>query len=199
MLGDDRAFLTAASEIVATLDEVPSPAALLDELGVVRWQNRVSLALRGSRTGRHFAVFISPADAAEAQQTFEAVLGGGAPVEMFLRATDASNAYVALVSRWNAIEMRDGTRVVVVLSLGDLPVASALAGRDMARPAALTRRQLEVLRLLDAGRSTAEIARELTLSETTVRNHIANLLAALGSHSRLEAVAVARGRGILPE
>jgi DNA-binding NarL/FixJ family response regulator len=49
------------------------------------------------------------------------------------------------------------------------------------------------------GRSTAEIARELTLSETTVRNHVANLLGALGAHSRLEAVAVARSRGILPE
>lgn len=135
MLGDDRAFLTAASEIVATLDEVPSPAALLDDLGVVRWQNRASLELRGHRSGRHFAVFISPADTAAAQKVFEAVLGGGAPVEMFLRATDVNNAYVGLVSRWNAIEMRDGTKVVVVLTLVicPLPALSPVAARCAGR------------------------------------------------------------------
>jgi DNA-binding NarL/FixJ family response regulator len=48
------------------------------------------------------------------------------------------------------------------------------------------------LRLLDQGRSTSEIARELHLSVETVRNHIRHVLKALGVHSRLEAVAVAR-------
>jgi DNA-binding NarL/FixJ family response regulator len=37
-----------------------------------------------------------------------------------------------------------------------------------------------------------EIARELHLSVETVRNHIRHLLRALGAHSRLEAVAIAR-------
>lgn len=61
----------------------------------------------------------------------------------------------------------------------------------------LTRRQLEVLRLLADGKATDQIASELGLSRTTVRNHIANLLAALGAHSRLQAVVVARRVGIL--
>lgn len=56
----------------------------------------------------------------------------------------------------------------------------------------LTPRQLEVLRLLAEGRSTAEIATELGLRETTVRNYVANLLAALGAHTRLQAVIAAK-------
>jgi len=47
-----------------------------------------------------------------------------------------------------------------------------------------------VLRLLEQGRSTEQIARELHLSTETVRNHIRALLRSLGAHSRLEAVAI---------
>jgi DNA-binding NarL/FixJ family response regulator len=61
----------------------------------------------------------------------------------------------------------------------------------------LTNRQLEVLRLLAEGMSTAQIADDLGLSRTTVRNYIANVLAALGVHSRLQAVITARKAGIL--
>ena len=57
----------------------------------------------------------------------------------------------------------------------------------------LTPRQAEVLRLLERGRSTNQIAEELQLSRETVRNHVRHLLRALGASSRLEAVAVARG------
>jgi DNA-binding NarL/FixJ family response regulator len=56
----------------------------------------------------------------------------------------------------------------------------------------LTPRQAEVLRLLEHGRSTVQIADELHLSTETVRNHIRHMLRALNVHSRLEAVAVGR-------
>jgi DNA-binding NarL/FixJ family response regulator len=61
----------------------------------------------------------------------------------------------------------------------------------------LTKRQLDVLRLLAAGRSTVEIATELGLRQTTVRNYVANLLAALGVHTRLQAVVAARKAGLI--
>jgi DNA-binding NarL/FixJ family response regulator len=61
----------------------------------------------------------------------------------------------------------------------------------------LTKRQLEVLRLLAEGRSTAEIATALGLSQTTVRNYVANLLVALGVHTRLQAVIAARRAGLI--
>ncbi len=61
----------------------------------------------------------------------------------------------------------------------------------------LTPRQLDVLRLLAEGRSTAEIATELGLRQTTVRNYVANLLAALGAHTRLQAVIAAGKAGLI--
>ncbi len=57
---------------------------------------------------------------------------------------------------------------------------------------ALTPRQTEILRQLQLGRSTRQIAEELSLSPETVRNHVRHVLKALGVHSRLEAVAVAQ-------
>ena len=56
----------------------------------------------------------------------------------------------------------------------------------------LTPRQAEVLRLLEQGRSTKQIANQLHLTTETVRNHVRNVLRALGVHSRIEAVAAAR-------
>ena len=60
-----------------------------------------------------------------------------------------------------------------------------------------TPRQMEVLKMLAAGRSTREIGRELYLSEATVRNHIRGLLQAFGAHSHVEVLARARELGIL--
>jgi DNA-binding NarL/FixJ family response regulator len=65
-------------------------------------------------------------------------------------------------------------------------------------PAPLTGRQAEILGLVAAGRSTEEIAAELWLSVATVRNHISRSIRALGAHSRTQAIAHARERGILP-
>ncbi|HSK15861.1 MAG TPA: LuxR C-terminal-related transcriptional regulator [Gaiellaceae bacterium] len=61
----------------------------------------------------------------------------------------------------------------------------------------LTPRRREVLVLLAEGVPAKLIAARLGLAEATVRNHIRGLLAALGVHSQLEAVAVARRRGLL--
>jgi DNA-binding NarL/FixJ family response regulator len=63
----------------------------------------------------------------------------------------------------------------------------------------LTKRQLDVLHHLAEGRSTDEIATALAVSRATARNHIANLLTAMGAHSRLQAVVIARRVGILSD
>jgi DNA-binding NarL/FixJ family response regulator len=61
----------------------------------------------------------------------------------------------------------------------------------------LSEREREVLRLLAAGLSTEAMADQLYLSTHTVRNHIRNLTAKLGAHSRLEAVAIAARVGLV--
>ena len=58
----------------------------------------------------------------------------------------------------------------------------------------LTPREREVLQLLTEGLDGAAIADRLFLSQATVRNHIQHILAKLGVHSRVEAVALALRR-----
>jgi PAS domain S-box-containing protein len=55
---------------------------------------------------------------------------------------------------------------------------------------ALTARELEILKRLDEGASTRDIASALRISVTTVRTHIQHILRKLEVHSRLEAVAL---------
>lgn len=55
----------------------------------------------------------------------------------------------------------------------------------------LTRRQREILQLLANGESTTVAARELDLSEETVKTHTKNALARLGARNRTQAVAIA--------
>jgi PAS domain S-box-containing protein len=64
-------------------------------------------------------------------------------------------------------------------------------------PPELTPRQREILELIASGRSTADIAKELTLSTETVRNHLRSLLRELDAHTRVEAIATAQRLGLL--
>jgi LuxR family transcriptional regulator, maltose regulon positive regulatory protein len=64
--------------------------------------------------------------------------------------------------------------------------------------AQLTGRELEVLKLLAAGRSNQAIAAELVVTLDTVKKHVSHLLAKLGAASRTEAVARARDLSLIP-
>jgi DNA-binding NarL/FixJ family response regulator len=71
-------------------------------------------------------------------------------------------------------------------------LARRVAPNGAGPPAAgLTRRELEILRMLADGRDQAEIARALSVSPRTVGGHIEHILGKLGVHSRAQAVAAA--------
>jgi DNA-binding CsgD family transcriptional regulator/tetratricopeptide (TPR) repeat protein len=72
----------------------------------------------------------------------------------------------------------------------DLP--PAIAGQaGVAAPFGLTAREMEVLRLVAAGRGNQQIAAELFISPKTASVHVSNILAKLGVSSRVEATATA--------
>jgi DNA-binding NarL/FixJ family response regulator len=74
---------------------------------------------------------------------------------------------------------------------------AALARRDEEEPPRqlpaprLTDREIQVLRLVARGMNNRDIAKELFISENTVKNHVRNILEKLQIHSRMEAVMVA--------
>jgi DNA-binding NarL/FixJ family response regulator len=89
---------------------------------------------------------------------------------------------------------------------GELPLDPAIARgltsslRDVPgeRPdAELTTRELEILRLLGAGKSNKEIAADLKISERTARTHVSNILAKLDLASRTQAALWAVRRGLV--
>ena len=81
--------------------------------------------------------------------------------------------------------------------VGIFGVEHEIAPADIVLPERnLTPREQEVLRLLILGRSTEQMAAAMGVTPATVRNHVKRLLRALGVHSRLEAVALARREGL---
>ena len=69
-----------------------------------------------------------------------------------------------------------------------------------AEPAALkplSRRELEALRMLASGLSTAEIAKAMTISPLTARNHISTIMRKLGARNRVECLIVASERQLI--
>ena len=105
--------------------------------------------------------------------------------------------------------LNDATAAFDVLGMqGWVQRAQALRGsvvRKMGRPVSrasalfpdgLTPREVEVLRLLAAGKTSSEIAKELTLSVRTVERHIANVYGKTGAHGRASATAYAMRHGL---
>ena len=66
-----------------------------------------------------------------------------------------------------------------------------------ANPLGLTKRQVDVLRLIDQGRSNGQIASALFISAKTVDHHISAILDKLDARSRGEAAAIARNAGLI--
>jgi DNA-binding CsgD family transcriptional regulator len=84
----------------------------------------------------------------------------------------------------STIVLRDDSETTVLHPLREATESAAATHADDPPPS-LTRRQREILYLLVEGIRVRQIATRLTLSETTVRNHIRAILRELGAHSQL--------------
>jgi DNA-binding NarL/FixJ family response regulator len=102
-------------------------------------------------------------------------------------------AAIRLVDTGDALLAPSITRRLVQRFAVDESQAPAVH-RDLA---ALTPRELEVLTLLGRGMSNAELAQTLTLSEATVKTHVARIFAKLELRDRAQAVVLAYETGLV--
>jgi len=78
-----------------------------------------------------------------------------------------------------------------------IPTAIAAELADHAADDQLSSREIDVLRLIGAGNANKQIADRLSIGETTVKNHVSNILSKLGANDRAHAVTIALQRGII--
>ena len=174
-------------DVADALERVRVPAYVVDKHGIIRWENKAALAVFGDLRGKQITSVVAPEERRRAREIFYRNLTG--PPE------GSDNRGV--------VNDASGERITVEISAVPLTRDHHVIGvfgqvididEDAPPPPHphLTPRQVEVLRLLERGRSTTQIAEELHLSPETIRNHIRGLMRTLGAHSRLEAVFLAR-------
>jgi PAS domain S-box-containing protein len=175
-------------DVEDAISRVRVPAYLIDRHGIIRWLNPAAQKLVGDVRGRQLTSVVAPEETRRAREIFTRNLVGppdGSDNKGVLLDADGERVSVEV----SAVPLRSGGHVIGVFG----QIKDVEEGEPPPPPHPnLTPRQAEVLRLLEHGRSTEQIARELHLSTETVRNHIRHLLRALNVHSRLEAVAVGR-------
>ena len=174
------------------LAEIDLPTYILDRKGTIRWENAAALDLLGDRRGMHFTGLVAPESQPLVRARFARKLLGtdrSTSTDVVLVRADGTPVNAEIES----VPLDNDGQICGVFGVIDVDETAA------STPAAevhLTARQLEVLRLLAAGGSTASIASELHISQDTVRNHVRGILHGLGVHSRLMAVLRAHELGL---
>lgn len=87
-------------------------------------------------------------------------------------------------------------RVIAQMAAPSAPTAGG-EGRHAALLAHLTDRELDVLRLMGAGRSNSEIAADLVIGAATVKTHVSSIFAKLQVRDRVGAVIIAHEAGVV--
>ena len=151
------------------------------------------------------------------EATRRLVAAGGRARVLVLTTFDLDEyVYQAMKAGASGFLLKDATReqlaaAVRTIAAGDSLLAPAITRRMIEdfckRPpptaglpesvAHLSERELEVLRLLARGLSNAEIAADLYLSETTVKSHVARILAKLNLRDRVQTVVFAYETGVI--
>jgi DNA-binding NarL/FixJ family response regulator len=151
-------------------------------------------------------------------QATRQIVASGSPARILVLTTYDLDEYVYAAIRAGAsgfllkdVQPAQLAEAIRVIAAGDALLAPSVTRRllgqfartlpaQRATPAplaALTEREAEVLRLLAAGLSNAELAGRLYISEATVKSHVSSLLRKLGLRDRVQAVILAYDAGLV--
>jgi LuxR family transcriptional regulator, maltose regulon positive regulatory protein len=182
-----KGALAELSAIAAAIGTEPSRVTALIGVGLVAAAEGAHAEALGALEGADdlLARAGSPLELASCRLELGRVLAAMGRREGAERAVRAAHD---VFERLGARLMAQSAAVV----LGELQRATA----PPARPDGLTRREVEVLRLLAEGLSNARIARSLGVSEFTIKRHVANVLGKLALPSRAAAAAYAARAGL---
>jgi DNA-binding NarL/FixJ family response regulator len=145
------------------------------------------------------------------------IVEAGSPARILILTTFALDEYVYLALKAGAsgFLLKDAERAQLIYAIrcvhhGDHLLAPRITrqliadycrgpqpGQSHATAAGLSQREIDVVRLLAKGLSNAEIAEQLFLGETTVKSHLARILAKLDLRDRLQVVVFAYETGIV--
>jgi LuxR family maltose regulon positive regulatory protein len=150
-----------------------------------------ALVLQESAAGERALVPLERALRLGEQEGFvRAFVAEGAPMVTLLRQAAAKGIVLGTVRR--LLDAMDVSEHLPERRRGSAVPSRA---RNLVEP--LTKRELEVLRLLASGLSNKEIAHTLVITVGTVKNHLRNIYGKLSVGSRTQAVALARDLGLL--
>lgn len=211
-----RARAPGRSARPAWVESLGVPAWVTDASGRISYLNRRAEAFFGQSLGEwlgrpcytviagrsHGAAFCSPRCRTRVLADARREIG---PVRMEISVKDGARTEVSVVVV--AVDVPEGRQLVHIVVDDDREqrmrrFLESVMGRTLdaaegalrpsrgATTAELTEREREILALLAADSNLHEIAEELAVSHTTVRNHVQHILGKLGVHSILEAVAV---------
>jgi ATP/maltotriose-dependent transcriptional regulator MalT len=193
-------FLPDLVEIALARGDHESARSAAEELDAVATTYR-SPGLRASALSARGDVLLAQPDAAAARAAFRQAAQLWNELDCPYRAARsrarAGEAYRALGDEEGAgMELEAARDVFEQLGAApDTQRCAELLGRK-AHPAGLSHREVDVLRLVAAGRSNKEIAAELFISEHTAARHMSNIFAKLAVSSRAAATAYALRHGI---
>jgi DNA-binding NarL/FixJ family response regulator len=104
-------------------------------------------------------------------------------------------AFAALIAAGQGLTVLTPSQAEALL---DSAAQSVTAEPTVSLIEALTRREIQVLRMMAQGLANKEIAEQLGISDHTAKFHVASVLGKLGASSRAEAVALGIRNGMIP-
>jgi len=184
---------------LALLAGLVGPESLHDAEGRFVHMNAAAERARGHSgpelLGHHFTEMLAPEEREKVAAQFRRAAEWGEPTEFETLFVDAGGQLRG--TRAQHLPLRSGAEIVGVLILAFDARRPPSEPNGLDAQPQLTDRQREILDLIAAGQSTSEIAKNLTLSTETVRNHLRGVFRELHAHTRLEAIATARRHGLL--